>query len=121
MSSSTELQESIDNLEYDLEQAHGMLELSKALNALDKNSDFKKVITDGYCKDYALRLVSLLASPQCATPEQRETTQRALDSISEFQQYTYGIESKAVSIQAMIDETEAELTQARTELAKADD
>lgn len=56
-----------------------------ALERLQKNPDFKKIITDGYIKTKALDSVSLLAVPSIKTQGQRPDIMEDLVAISNLQ------------------------------------
>lgn len=68
--------EQIEQVEVSIEHAKQAIELRDALDRLGKNEDFKKIMTEGYFKDEASRLVLLKADPEAQT----EDTQRYLDN-----------------------------------------
>ena len=62
-------------------------DLKEALERLEKNEDFKKVILEGYFKDKAINGVSLLASPQIKAQGKRADVMESLVAISHLQDY----------------------------------
>jgi len=61
--------------------------LKEALERLEKNKDFKKVILEGYFKDKAINGVSLLASPQIKRNGARTDVMEALIAISQLEDF----------------------------------
>ena len=66
-------------------------ETYEALQRLKENSDFQTVVLDGYLKDKAVEMTSLLAVPGMAG--QRSTIFEALAAISHFENYLHMIEN----------------------------
>ena len=73
-----------NNLDNSIEPKIQMLE---ALERLEKNKDFQKVIIDGYLKDEVLRANSLLANPTIKTQGKRADIMEILVAISTFGEY----------------------------------
>jgi len=66
----------IKQIEISIEEANIAVKLAKALVRLEKNKDFKQVITEAYFKEDAQRLVLLKAAPAA----QEERIQKAIES-----------------------------------------
>lgn len=64
-----------------------------ALERLEKNEDFKKVVLQGYFKDKAVSAVSLLATDHVKRGGFRPDIMEALVAISQFQDYLMTIKS----------------------------
>lgn len=62
-------------------------ELYESLERLEKNSDFKKVILDGYFKDRAVTATSALASPRVRAEGTRALIMEDLVAISKLQHF----------------------------------
>ena len=62
-------------------------ELKEALEKLEKNEEFKKVILEGYFKKKAIDGVSLLAAPQIKRNGARSDVMEALIAISQLEDY----------------------------------
>lgn len=67
------------------------IKLGEALERLNKNKDFKLLITDGYQRDYSARQVSLLADPGAS----KEVVVAGLQGISELLAYCRAVEHGA--------------------------
>ena len=63
------------------------VDLLEALERLERNPDFKKVIIDGYIQSKALDSVSLLARPDVKKRGERPDVMEDLVAISNFQYY----------------------------------
>jgi len=81
------------------------VEQAEALERLEKNPDFKKVIEEGYFKDKAVSGVSILASDQVKNAGKRTDVMEGLIAISALQDHLHTIKAMG---QAIKDETEYE-------------
>lgn len=63
------------------------VDLAEALVRLEKNTDFKKVILEGYFRDKAVDGVSMLAHPEVKRRNQRGEVFEGLVAISQLQDY----------------------------------
>ena len=68
-------------------------DMAQALERLEKNEDFKKVILDGYFKDKAINGVSLLATDYVKKGGFRGDIMEALVAVSQLQDYFKTIKS----------------------------
>ena len=75
----------VKEIEVDLEDAKAAVAKSEALERLHQNKDFKEVVLQGYFRDHAADLTSLLAHP--AMTQQRELILRSIEAVGETQQY----------------------------------
>lgn len=64
-----------------------LVEMAQALERLESNSDFKKVILDGYLKNSALGRVELLGRPDVKKRGERPEVIEELVAISNLQYY----------------------------------
>lgn len=85
----------LKHIELTEQEAKASIELSKALDRLSNNRDFKKVVTEGYFKDEAVRLVLTKANPACSTDEIQKAIIRDIDAIGSFRQYLGQIQHNA--------------------------
>lgn len=90
----TDLEVALSNLDRDAKAAKVQLDLGSALANLRNNRDFKKLITEGYLKDEAIRLVSLKADPMMQTPEFQASIVKQIDAIGFLAQYFITIDQK---------------------------
>ena len=70
-------EDQIKEVEINIEDAKEMIALRDALNRLENNKDFRKIILDGYFKDEASRAVLLKADIHM----QQDKDQKQLDNI----------------------------------------
>lgn len=71
----------------ELEEYNYWVGAREALDRLEANPDFKKVILDGYFKDYAINGVGKLASPYIKRNGLRADVMESLVAISQLQDY----------------------------------
>lgn len=81
----------IQAVEISIEQAKASIKRMQCLDRLEKNPDFKELITDGFLKDHAIRQVMLKASPQFKDPECQKDFDNQIGAIGHFQQYLYAV------------------------------
>jgi len=77
----------IEEVELGIEQARAMIAKATALTDLFKNKDFKAVITEGYLKEEAVRLVLLKADPATLNAEMQTSISEGIAAIGHFNQY----------------------------------
>lgn len=70
-----------------IEQASESVKDLEALKRLEKNRDFKRLISDGYFKDEASRAVLMLADPSMQEPERQRSLHNSIIACGEFRQY----------------------------------
>ena len=61
--------------------------MGDALERLYMNKDFKKVITEGYFENEAIRLVHLKADPNMQSVDSQKGIMQQMDSIGSLKQY----------------------------------
>lgn len=90
------------NSNYSIEQVRQSIEASKvfvekgeALNRLKKNADFKRLISNGYLEQEAIRLVHLKAESLFQTPERQAELDRQITAIGYLNQYFVMVNSMA--------------------------
>ena len=82
--------------------------LREALERLEQNEDFKKVILEGYFRDKAQNGVSLLAVPQIKAQGKRTDVIEELIAISQLQDYFQVIKAMGEDPVEEEDENEVE-------------
>lgn len=75
-----------------IEHKNHAIEMGEALERLNKNPDFRKVILDGYLKEKVLASVSLLGVPQCKN--ERGSVMEDLVASSNLQYFFTMVESQ---------------------------
>lgn len=74
-------------IEAQVRKAKKHVEIDEALARLESNRDFKKIITEGYFRDEAVRLVHLKAAPDMQTPHAQAAIVRSIDAIGELSDF----------------------------------
>lgn len=81
----------LDQLEVTIEQAQEAIKNMDALKQLEKHKAFKRIISEGFFKDEASRMVLLKADPSMASPEMQESLDNGIIACGHFRQYLSGI------------------------------
>jgi hypothetical protein len=111
-------QEQINSIERDIKDARVAKDLGSALVRLTNSRDFRAVITQGYFKDEAVRLVHLKGDPNMQTPEKQASILTQIDAIAVLNQYFLVIQLAAGMADKAIEGGEAVLDELRTEEAE---
>lgn len=75
----------LDELEISIEQAKAMISKADALKRLESNADFKLVVSEGYFKEEAERLTSILGDPNLK--DVQESVLHDLHSLGSLKRY----------------------------------
>lgn len=106
---STELNE----IEQNIARNKEIVAKGAALARLLSNPDFRKVVSEGYLKDEAVRLVHLKGDQNMQKPERQAAIQSDIDAIGRFAQYLSSVSVFAVMASSSLAEDEL----AREEIA----
>ncbi len=77
----------MEKIELSIEEAKKLMDMTKAIERLEHNKDFKKVFTEGYFKDLAVKMVACKAAPSWQTQEQQMNVEHTMLAISHLQLY----------------------------------
>lgn len=77
----------IEQIELNIEDAKQIVARKQSVENLLKNTHFKRVITEGYFKDEASRLVLLKADMNYQTPESQAQIDKSIIGIGYLRQY----------------------------------
>lgn len=77
----------LEQIQISMEQAKKKVADYDALERLENNADFKLLFTDGYLKDYAIRLVGLKASVRMQDDRNQTFMGDQLNAIGHLTQY----------------------------------
>lgn len=78
----------VRNIDIEIEQAEKMVAVRDALVRLEKNRDFRKVVSEGFLKDFALNTIAVRGRPEFRNnPMLIESNTRKLDAMGELQEY----------------------------------
>lgn len=80
-------EEEIQQVELTIEEARKILAIGEAIERLENNEDFKKIIFEGYFVDQAARYTGLLAEPALQAADKQANIIHCLRGISELRQY----------------------------------
>ena len=105
-----EYQITLEEMQEMKEENLKFIEREESLQKLLKNRDFKKVFTEYYCKDYAVRLVSLLGDHSLNLSgkknEEREELTEKMIGIARFQTFMRSVELLADQARKNLDNIE---------------
>jgi signal transduction protein with GAF and PtsI domain len=88
--------------------------LGKSATKLEKNSDFKKTVMQGYFIDEAARLALLVSDPMIS-PELRAAVMRDIDGVGAFKRYLSFMVQMGQQAERSIEENEQTLQEIREE------
>ncbi len=74
-------------IEKNIREARKAVEFGNALERLKANKDFKKVFTEGYFEQEAVRLVHLKADPAMQSVDSQKSIVSQMDAIGAVRQY----------------------------------
>jgi hypothetical protein len=94
-------------LEMNIQRAQEIVDLGNALERLENNRDFKKVIVDGYFNKEAIRLVHLKSDSNMQSEEMQQSILKQMDGIGALNQYFRTLKhSASVAASAIASDTE---------------
>ena len=93
-------------LEQNIQKARESLALGESLTRLQNNRDFRLVMTEGFFKQEAIRLVQLKSRPEMQTPELQRHVLLQIDAIGSLYQYFQSIENQAEQARKSLDADE---------------
>lgn len=83
--------EDIANVELAIEKHKVSIARKQALDRLEKNPDFKLLITDGFLEQHAIRQVMLKAHPSLQSPETQQLLDNQINAIGNFKQFLINV------------------------------
>lgn len=102
-------------IEQNIAQARKVFDLGTSLATLLRNRDFKKVITEGYFEQEAVRLVHLKADPAMQNEASQKSIIAQMDAIGNLSQYFSTIQQLANMAGKSIEADEEALSELRLE------
>lgn len=103
-------------IEISIENAREAVERKKSVEALFKNKHFKEIFEEGYFKDEAARLVSLLTDPEFNSDEEQKKILNDMIGISATRQFLLNIYAMGRQMENAIKRSEEQLEEMREEL-----
>lgn len=83
--------EELKKIEENIKTSEKAIELKNAFIRLENNEDFKNIVSEGYFKDLAVRLVQLKSEPVTQTEARQANIMTAINGIGSLYQYFQGI------------------------------
>lgn len=112
-------QDHIQEIELNIAEAKKFVALGKSVEKLMANRDFKKVISEGYLEQEAIRLVHLKADPNMQDAESQAAIVTQIDAIGSFTAYLNKVMGQARMAEQAIEADEQELDLIRGEEGEA--
>ena len=109
-------EQQIESVEISLTHARATVEVSKAVERLLKNRDFKKVVLEQYFEQEAIRLVLLKSDPNWQKPEAKAEIEAQMCGIGEFRKYLNAKIQLGHMAARAIEDDEETLADLRTEV-----
>lgn len=88
-------QDQIQQVQVSVQQCEELVGMRTALERLQHNADFVKIINTGFLTNEAVRLVHAKADPQCQTAETQAAIIRDIDAIGTLNSYFRNIYQNA--------------------------
>ena len=108
--------EQVENeIEISIEAARGAVDRKNKMDRLIQDTDFDEVFTEGYMKEEAIRLVSLLSDDEWQTAEKQKSLVEDMRAISSIRQYILNVRALGRQMERQIAASEATLEELRTE------
>lgn len=105
----------IEEIELSIEEARSKVRLAAALNRLADHPDFRLVISDGFFRDEAVRLVQAKASPALQSAEMQTKVIGQIDAIGNLYQYFVKVLQQGELAEAAIRDGEEAIEEMVTE------
>ena len=105
----------IEQIELNIEDAKQIVSRKRAVESLLKNASFKKVITEGYFKEEASRLVLLKADMNYQTEESQKQIDNSIIAIGYLRQYLSSLIQLGTMAENSIASDEATLEELHSE------
>lgn len=77
----------VQAIEANIAEARKIVDFGHALERLQNNADFKKVVKEGYFKDEAIRLVHAKSNPNLQSADSQRFIIQQMDAIGSLTQY----------------------------------
>lgn len=106
----------IGQIERELKEARKRVEFGAALERLHGNRDFRKVVSEGYFRDEAVRLVHLKADPSMQDADSQRSITQQIDAIGAFSAYLHTAQQIASIAAKAVREGERELAEVAAEV-----
>lgn len=101
------MNDEIRNIDIEIEQAKKIIAMRDALVRLEKNPDFRKVISDGFLREFALNTVAVRGRLEFRTnPALMESNTRKLDAVGELEEFFRNVRANGARMEICLQEAE---------------
>ena len=108
-------QQEIEQIEVTIEQAMEIIDRGRAIERLEMNPDFRRLVLDGYFADEAARLTHLLSDPVTIMQGHQDLVKNDLMSIGGFKRYLMTIRHLAAQAERDVNDARNEMEYIRVE------
>ncbi len=108
-----EVEQAEQEISVSIETARAVIKKQEDMEKLMRTPEFNSIFIDGYMRDEAARVTSLLMDPAMESEEDQEGLKRELYAISGFRHYVLRIKKIADQMSRMIASSEATLESLR--------
>lgn len=115
MNDEINLEQVEQEIQISIDAARGAVTRKDKLVKLSQTDEFKEIFEDGYFRDEAARLVSLLSDPEFSAEDKQNELLNDMIGISSTRQYLMNVHRLGMSLERQIAASENELEEIRTE------
>ena len=101
------MNDEVRNIDIEIEQAKERIAMRDALVRLEKNRDFRKVVSEGFLRDFALNTVAIRGRMEFRTNQAlMDSNTRKLDAVGELEEYFRNVRAHGARMDAALKEAE---------------
>ena len=98
--------EDLHKIEISIEQAKASIKRQECLERLEKNQDFKEIISEGFLEKHAVRQVMLKSHPGLQDESQQKIIQNQIDAIGGLKQYLINVFTEGMNAKQALEADE---------------
>ena len=106
----------VKEIEMSMEITKKKIDIQDCLNRLSKNTDFKKFILEGFCKDHALGLIAKKVSPNFQDDMNKSYIEGQLSAVGHLQLYMRFVQQEGEMAKESLKAAEEEKSRALEEI-----
>ena len=101
------MNDEVRNIDIEIEQAKELIAMRDALVRLEKNRDFRKVVSEGFLRDFALNTVAIRGRMEFRTNQAlMDSNTRKLDAVGELEEYCRNVRAHGARMDVALKEAE---------------
>ena len=101
------MNDEVRNIDIEIEQAKELIAMRDALVRLEKNRDFRKVVSEGFLRDFALNTVAIRGRMEFRTNQAlMDSNTRKLDAVGELEEYLRNVRAHGARMDVALKEAE---------------